>query len=145
MITEKGIARTTNPAAATPGNKVDATFDDLGRQVITPYQVRDLITTASVSLTTGTEAVLLTGVADVYHDLIWISASNNSSVATTVQIRSATIGGVVQTLDVPANSGVTRSFQVPYPQNFAADTWTADMPDITATTVVVDALFIKNV
>ena len=81
----------------------------------------------------------------MFHDLVYVKASNNSSVAVTVDIRDATTGGIVMTLDVPANGVVGVSTPVPIPQNAAADTWTADMGDITGTTCQVDALFIKNV
>lgn len=140
-----GIARTANPAAVAAGDRVSATFDKLGRQVTYPYQVRDLVATARSSLTTGTETTLLAGVSGVFHDLVYVKASNNSSVAVTVDIRDATTGGIVMTLDVPANGVVGVSTPVPIPQNAAADTWTADMGDITGTTCQVDALFIKNV
>ena len=55
----KGVARQTNPAAVADAAVVTASFDDLGRQVITPYQVRDLVSTAFVALANGTETTLL--------------------------------------------------------------------------------------
>lgn len=140
-----GVARQTNRTAVLDGYRVDATYDDVGRQITNPYQVRDLIATASASLTTGTETTLFAGTAGEFHDLIHITCSNNSTAAVTVSIRDATGGGVVKTIDVGANTGTTVNFQVPYPQNTAAAAWTADIPDITGTTVTVEALFVKNV
>lgn len=140
-----GIARIANPTAVAAGDRVSATFDDVGRVVNYPYQVRDLITTARVSLTNGTETTLLAGVSGVFHDCAYIKGSNSSSGAVTVDIRDATTGGIVTTLDIPANSVAGVATPVPIPQNAAADTWTADMGDYTNTTVVVEGLFIKNV
>ena|SRR3990167_8327841 len=145
MIKDKGIARTVNPPAASAGAFVDAGYDVFGRQIITPYQIRELIATASATVANGTETTLLAGIAGTFLDLIHISCSNNSDAAVIVSIRDATIGGVVKTISVPANGVSSLNFQVPYPQNFRADTWTADIPDITGTTVTVEALFVKNI
>ena len=41
-----GIARTTNPTAVADGADVSASFDKVGRQLVWPFQVRDLIATA---------------------------------------------------------------------------------------------------
>ena len=140
-----GIARTANPTAVAAGDRVSATFDDVGRQINYPYQVRDLIATAQATLTNGTETTLLAGASGVFHDLVYIACSNSSSGTVTVDIRDATAGGVVMTIDVPANATAGVSTPVPVPQNAAADTWTADMGDVTNTTVKINGLFIKNV
>src|SRR3989338_2643894 len=55
----QGVARQTNPTAVADAAAVTASFDDLGRQVITPYQVRDLVKTAYITVTTGVETTLL--------------------------------------------------------------------------------------
>lgn len=143
-----GISRTTNPTATTNGSNVGASFDDLGRQLVRPMQVRDLITTARVTVSNGTETTLLAGSAGVLRDLIAVHATNNSTAATTIDFRSTTAGSVVFTLDVPAagvgNSNPWISFPVPYPVSDAG-AWTIDLPDITGTTITVDALFSNEV
>lgn len=141
-----GVARTANPTAVTGGQRVNASFDDLGRQLITPYQVRDLIATAYVSLTNGTEAELLAaGAAGVFHDLIEVTFANTSTGAVTIDLRDATAGGIVKSFQVPGGNSITQAFTVPIPQNAAALPWTADMDDVSATTTNVSATFIKNV
>ena len=142
-----GIARTTNPTAVADNDVVKSSHDSVGRQLIRPVQVRGLMATAYISLANGTETTLLAnGGAGVFHDLVFISATNNSTVAVQVDIRDATAGGVVQTLLIPASTGpVGFALPVPWPQGNANNNWTADMGDITGTTVYLSALFSKEV
>jgi len=140
-----GIGRTANPTAVAGGDMVSATFDDLGRQLVRPVQVRDLIATAYVSLTTGTETTLLAASAGVFHDCISIMCANQSNVAALVDIRSVTAGNVVASIVVPAGSTAGVTFAVPYPQDATGNNWTADLEDITGTTVDITALFTKEV
>jgi hypothetical protein len=126
---------------------VKPTFDDLGRQTFRPVQVRDLIVTAYVSLTNGTETTLLAASVGSFHDLIYILGANNSDAAVTVDIRPVTAGNVVMSIQIPANGTAGVATPVPYPQS-ASDTgnnWTADMGDITGTTVYLSALFTREV
>jgi hypothetical protein len=142
-----GIARIANPTAVSAGDVVKPTFDDLGRQTFRPVQVRDLIVTAYVSLTNGTETTLLAASVGSFHDLIYILGANNSDAAVTVDIRPVTAGNVVMSIQIPANGTAGVATPVPYPQS-ASDTgnnWTADMGDITGTTVYLSALFTREV
>ncbi|MAH46491.1 hypothetical protein CMI37_11705 [Candidatus Pacearchaeota archaeon] len=147
QITAKllGIGRNTQPSAVSDLGDVQPFFDDVGRQVTYPYQVRDLLSTAYVSLTTGTEATLLTGQASTFRDLVSVICANSSTVAASVDFRDATGGGVVLTLEVPANSTAGATFTSPLRQNESANTWTADMNDLTGTTVNVAAQFVDNI
>ena len=140
-----GIARTSNPTAVAGGDVVKSTHDDLGRMVMRPVQVRDLIQTAYASLTTGTETTFLAGVAATFLDLINVIATNNSDAAVTVDLRSATGGGIVTSIRVPANGTAGIASHVPIPQDVVADTWTGDLPDITGTTVTLSGLFSKEI
>ena len=140
-----GIARTANPTAVAANDVVSATFDDLGRMVIVPHQVRDLVTTAYLSLANGTETSLLAGAASTFHDLVYIMAANQSDAAVDIDFRSGTAGSVVFSVTVPADATAGVAPPVPIPQTEVAQAWTADMADITGTTVTISALFIKNV
>lgn len=142
-----GIARTTNPTAETDGDRVSASFDDVGRQVIRQHQVRDLIATAYVALSTGTETTLLAaGGAGVFLDCIMITATNNSTAAVQLDIRSSTAGSIVHTMYLPASSGpIGWAPSTPWPQDNVNNNWTIDIPDITGTTIYVSALFSKEV
>lgn len=142
-----GIARTANPTAVAGNDVVKSTHDDLGRQLIRPMQVRDLTITAYATLTTGTETTLLAATVGSFHDLIYIMGANNSDAAVTVDIRPVLAGNVVMSVQIPANGTAGVSLAVPYPQS-GSDTgnaWTADMGDLTGTTVYLSALFSREV
>lgn len=144
-----GIARTANPTPVAANDVVKSTHDDLGRQLIRPLQVRDLISTAYATFANGTEATLLAGVAGAYLDLIYILAANNSTAAIGIDIRPSTAGSIVMHLEIPANGVVGVSLPVPIPQQATGDgtggSWTVDLPDVTGTTVSVSALFSREV
>ena len=143
-----GVAVTTaNPTAVAGGDRVRFTADELGRQLTRPVQVRDLMITAYATLTNGTETTLLAASAGSFHDLVYILGANVSDVATTVHIRPVTAGNIVLSLQLPANGTAGVAAPVPIPQ-MGADTgnnWTADMNDITGTTVYLTGLFTREV
>ncbi len=142
-----GIARQANPTAVAAGDTVSSSYDDLGRQVMRPVQVRDLTVSAYASYATGTEATLLAATAGSLHDLVYILASNNSTAAIGIDIRPVLAGNIVMHLEIPANGVVGVATPVPYPQS-ASDTgnaWTVDLPDVTGTTVYVSALFSREI
>ena len=123
--------------------QVDA--DNVYRDVFPTNQVtvRDLTTTAYVSLSTGTEATLLAGTASTFYDLVYIMGANQSDAAVTVDVRSGTAGSVVCSLTIPAEATQGVSLSRPIPMIEQHQAWTVDMPDITGTTVDISALFDK--
>ena len=146
-----GVARTTNPTAVDNGDRVGASYDDVGRQITTPYQVRDLIATARASITATGEQTLLSGAAGTFRDLVQITGANESTNAVSVIIRDATGGGALLNIEIPANNTTSLHFPIPIPQNVAADAWTAQITDFVSDgttnngTVVITALFANNV
>lgn len=147
-VINRGKSRQANPTARTQDNIVEIAYDDVGRQVMTLHQVRDLILTASASTATLAEETLLAGTAGVFNDLIELTCANNSGAAVRISIRETTGGPIVKTIDIPANNTVSRDFPVPIPQSVAATAWTiqnAGSGDTSGTVVAVSALFIRNV
>ena len=71
--------------------------------------------------------------------------TNISDAAVTVDLRSETAANIMASIRIPANGTAGISTPVPLPQNTAAATWTADLPDITGTTVTLSTLFSKEV
>jgi hypothetical protein len=136
---------TTNKTAKADGADIRPKTDDLGRTLTRPVQVRDLTSTAYVSVSTGTETALFAGATSTFHDLIYILASNNSTAAVGVDVRATTGGNVIMHLEVPANGVVGVSTPVPIPAGDVGASWTVDLPDITGTTVYVSALFSKEI
>lgn len=153
-----GTAMTTNPTKVADGDIARFVADPIGRQIITPVQVRGLMQTAYVSVSTGTEATLLAGVSGVFMDLVSVTASTNSTAGVTSQspiyidVRSCRTGGIVLSLPLGSisatNTGsasfASKDYNVPLPQDEAGNAWTVDMNDITGTTVNISALFARN-
>lgn len=139
-----GIARTANPTAVAGGDTVSASYDKLGRQ-LTRIQARDLISTAYVSITNGTETTLKAGVAGSYLDLIYMMGTNNSDAAITVDIRAVTAGNIQTSVRIPANGTAGVALPTAIPQDETGNNWTADLPDVTGTTVTLSALFSKEI
>ncbi len=144
-IKASGIARQTNPTAVSDGDNQRIALDDLGRQLTRPIQVRDLTLTAYATLTNGTETTLKAAVAGSYLDLIYIMGANNSDAAITVDIRAVTAGNVMMTLQIPANGTAGIACPVPLPQDETGNNWTADIVDITGTSVYLTALFSREI
>jgi hypothetical protein len=142
-----GIARTANPTAVAANDVVKATFDDLGRQLMRPVQVRDLIKTAYVTEDEVGEVVLLAGVAATYHDLIYMMCANESDAAINLDIRQTTGGTVQMSVQVPPKGTAGVSLPVPIPQDHLDATWTVQnsASDNSNTVYSVTALFSKEV
>lgn len=143
-----GVARTTNPTAVADGDRVSASFDDLGRQLTTPYQVRDLVSTALAQTATLAEVTLISGVASTYLDLMSLTCANTTGVAVGLDIRDTTGGSAVETVQLAANETKVINYTVPKKQNDLAATWTIinrGTGDISNTNIVVSANFIRNI
>lgn len=120
-------ARQTNRTAVSNGDAVRGMADDMGRQVVTHHQVRDLVTDNNITLTTTSETTLLAAVASTFLDLTMLVITNSSSTATTVSIRDATAGTVRMVIDIAANGGAVIPFPVPRPQTTTNNNWTAQL------------------
>lgn len=140
-----GIARQTNPTAFADGDRSNMSTDDVGRQVIRNHQVRDLIRTAYVTLSTGTETTLLAASAGNFLDLLYVMGANTSTAAVQVDIRAVTAGNVVASLYIPANSTAGVTLPVAWPQDATGNNWTVDMGDFTNSNVLISALFSQEV
>ena len=146
-----GVARTTNPTAVGNGDRVNAFHDDVGRAVVYPYQVRDLISTSRAAITTAGYSVLLAGVSGVFLDLIEVTGANESVNAVTVSIKDSDGAAAVRTIQIPANDTKSFTFPVPVPQNEASNSWAVQVDDFvtdgttTNGTVTFSALFVRNV
>ena len=152
-----GTAMTANPTAVAGGDIVRFVADKIGRQLVTPYQVRNLITTARVSLTNVAPTTLLAGGgAGVFHDLISVTCSFTSTAADTaagsfaiVDILEVQSGGPVLTLVVKNGQTVIYQPSAPISQSEGGSAWmvdiTNDLSTLATTPVVVTALFAKNI
>ena len=137
----KGLARTTGQIPVSQGEAVDMATDDLGRQLVR-FQARDLFVTAVASLTGGTKTALATALTGELLDLYQIQYSNNSDAATTLTITDESTA--VLTIPVAASSNAIMTFDMPLPQSSTGVAWYADLPDISGTTITINALFTRE-
>lgn len=141
-----GKARTTNPTAVANADRVDAMFDDVGRQVVAPYGVRDLVShqhTQIASSSSETTIVTAAG-AGVFADLIALIVTNQTATAVTVEIKDATAGTTRMIIALAASGGAVITFPAPVNQASANSDWTATLSSA-AVTVNIFAQYVKNV
>lgn len=125
-----GQARTTNPTAVAGADRVNAMFDDLGRQVVVSEHVRDLVVQQQTQIVnTAAETTILTaGAAGVFHDITSLVVTNASATSTTITIKDSTGGTTRMILDVGAlgsNSAVVIPFSKAMTQTSTENNWTA--------------------
>jgi len=140
-----GLAKTTNPTAVTDGQRVNALFDKVGKQVCVGA-VRQLKGVQTTTITTTTETTIVTaGAAGVFQDLYGLTIANTSATAVNVAIKDATAGTTRITLQIPA--GDTRGFMLPVdsaiPQAAAAANWTATV-SAAVSSIFITALYVSN-
>lgn len=122
-----GVARTAHPTAVAGGDRADIYQDDLGRIVTVDQAPRDLITDATVTLTSTTETTVLAAVASTFLDVTAITIMNSSASAVRVDIRSATAGSVRIPFYVPAGATIGIVPKVPITQTASNNNWTAQL------------------
>ena len=140
-----GVAKTTNPAAWTDGQRVAAVFDKQGKQIVNGA-IRQLKGVQKTSITVATETTVVTaGAAGVFQDVHAIVVTNKSATAVFVDFRDATAGTVRMTLAAPASD--TRGFTVPVDsamvQAVAANNWTATVSSA-VTSIEITVLYVSN-
>jgi hypothetical protein len=141
-----GVARTTNPTAVTNGQRVNATFDKLGK-LCTVSALRELKGVQKTSITVATETTVVTaGAAGVFNDVYAFIVTNKSATPVFVDFRDATAGTVRMTLAAPASD--TRGFTVTVDsamvQAVAANNWTATVSSAVSS-IEITALYVSNV
>lgn len=140
-----GQARTTNPTAVTDGQRVNAIFDKLGKQ-ITVGAVRILkgVTQTQISNSTS-ETTIVAAIASTFCDLYGLILANTGATTTKVTIKDATSGTTRAIIEVPTLE--TRGFMLPVdsaiPQATVNNNWTATCASAT-TAMEVTALWVQN-
>lgn len=140
-----GVGKTTNPTAVTDGQRVNATFDKLGK-LIAVGAIRDLkgVTQTQISASTS-ETTIVAAVASTFLDLYGLILANTGASTTKVTIKDATSGTTRAIIEVPTLE--TRGFMLPVdsaiPQAAVNNNWTATCGTST-TALEVTALWVKN-
>lgn len=131
-----GIARTANPAAVANLDRVDAMFDDIGRQVVVLGQARDLLFSTGVTITSSTAetAFVAAGAAGVFKDITDLIITNASTATPVgVEIASSSGGTFFPTIFLAERGGAVLNFARPWNQATAAASWTARLSVATVT------------
>lgn len=141
-----GKALSTNPTAVTTGDRVNALFDLLGKQVVRLNAVRELeVHQHTEIVSSGAETTILAaGAAGVFHDITHIIITNQTATATNVTIKDSTAGTTQMVIALDASGGGISSFPVPVKQTTAANNWTATSSSA-AVTLDIFIQAVKNV
>lgn len=140
-----GVGKTANPTAVTDGQRVNALFDKLGKQIVVGA-IRDLKTQQITTITASVaETTVLTAVASTFLDIYAVICVNSSATATNVSFKDSTAGTTRFNIYVPA--GETRGFMLPVdsaiPQATVNNNWTATS-SASITSLIVTLLAVKN-
>ena len=140
-----GIARTAFAAVSAALDRVKATFDLQGRQIVRINAMRGLRIKNPITLTNTTETTLLTAAASTFHDLTKVIVSNTSATAVRVDFRDTTAGTVMFSIYAPAGQtvGFTDSTD-PIEQAAVNTNWTAQL-SAAVTDVRIFAQAIRNI
>jgi hypothetical protein len=138
-----GLAKTTQPTAVTDGQRSNILTDKLGRVIVAPGHVRDLVTQQQTSITGTTETTFLTAVASTFLDISTLVITNAANQATTVTIRDATAGTTRAIFELAANGGIVINPPVPWKQAVVNTSWTAQQTG--AGTIRVFAIAVQNI
>lgn len=118
-----------------------------GIQVMQFYEVQGAIVSASVSLTTGTAAILIAGDSDYFLDLVKITGSTTSSIAAgTAGFNIALLqdGSTMANYPFGNQPLIDIDYFPTLRQNTKNLPWVVDMDDVTGGTVNFTAFFIKR-
>lgn len=109
-------------SAVTAGQRTNAMFDTMGRQVVTTFP-RQALTSATIAITSSTTATsLIAAVASTFNDIYNIEITNSSSTATLVTLSDN--GTAKHVWSIPGGSGITKNMSVPITQAAANTAWT---------------------
>jgi hypothetical protein len=141
-----GKARQTNPTAVADGDRVDAAFDDVGRQAVVPYGVRDLVghQHTEIASSAAETTIVTAGAAGVFQDILSIVLSNQTATATVATLRDATGGTTRMKVNIPVSGTLIIPLSAPMKQAVAANNWTLQLVSA-AVTVDIFVQFVSNV
>jgi len=140
-----GIARQTNPTAVSDADRTNATFDDLGRQIVVLNNARDLVFQQTTTITNSTaETTIATAVASTFLDLTSLVITNATATAVVVTIKDDTAGTTRAIYALAANGGVVDKYVVPFTQTAVNKNWTATL-SVNTVTVYFNVQGVKNI
>ena len=114
------------------GEEIDASFDKQGRLITYPYGVRGAISTASSVITRNDRTEILGAVAGYFTDIVTVVASNTSTSAISVDLRSGRDSGITVSINAAASGNSVIKFDPPLPANEASSAWVATASSVAA-------------
>lgn len=139
------IAKTANPTAASDGNLVGILADKLGKQVTSPFTIRDLAADQTTSITSTTAAtIIVTADASNMLDIVSMTLTNTSATGTEVSLYNDDGTTLRWTGYAPANDMRGIVFSSPFKQTAVNKAWKM----ITVTSIAslkVTVQFVKNI
>lgn len=142
-IPVSGTAKTTQPSAIADGQRAGLLTDKLGRVIVAPGHVRDLVTQQATAITGTAETTVLTAVAATFLDISTLVITNAANQATTVTVRDATAGTIRAVFNLAANGGISLNMPVPWKQAAVNTNWTVQQTG--AGTINVFAIAVQNI
>ena len=140
-----GIVVTGAEAVASNAQRINTRHDKVGRPIVQPYQHRERVGAQATTITSSTSETTIISAqgSGVFADLSSLSITNSSASACVVTIRSVSGNNPAFNYNVPAGGGVVVTFPVPWPQQTANQTWSAQCSNSVAS-IFVNAVFILN-
>lgn len=138
-----GKARIASWSAVGDGDRVDTSYDKMGRQVVMFGNVRELKGYTRTTLTASTaETTIIPAIASTFNDLTGLVITN-SGVATVVTIRETTAGNPVFVIPLAATTDRVVISDMFLPQTTVNTNWTAQC-SVASTSVVITCTYDKN-
>jgi hypothetical protein len=138
-----GKAINSFPSSVATGDRVNALFDTVGRQIVQPVAPRELLNIQATTISNTSETTIATAEASTFLDLIFLLVTNTSDTPTEITIKDSTTGTTRMVLSAPAGDTRGISFPVPLVQNTANNNWTATASDA-VTSLQITSYFVRN-
>jgi len=143
IVSDNGLAATSNPTPVTNGTTVPAMVDKMGRQVVIQGHARDLVGIASLSSSSSSAVSFISaGAAGVFNDITSLVITNTTATATIVTLSDNGAGGNTHVYALAGNGGIVINFNPPMPQGTAAAAW--DVLNSAAVLCKYEAVYVKN-
>lgn len=138
-----GVAKSAQPTGVADGNRVNALFDLLGKQVVV-QSVRGLKAAFYTTISTTSETVLIPAISTAFVDVYGAIIANKSGSTILMTFKDSSGGNTQFELEVPSFD--TRGFMMPesaaFKQTAQNTTWTVT-PSL-ATSISLSLLYVKN-
>ncbi len=122
------VSTTAALTAANDSSRVNAMFDDVGKQVVVMNSPRDLVIQSTTSISNSSESIALSaGGAGIFHDLTLLTMTNKSACGMQVSLRDSRGGTPTMIFYLSSSGGAVVPFASPWKQTTANNQWTIQL------------------